>query len=398
MTVKDPEQDTLTTGAGTRSTVTPPGSTPSRSPPLDNVYAAADLSGVGVTVEDLKQREGPARALAEATTGHDDRAAIARPTTGTPWETVLDRWRKDVEDVFSPRTLPNYVTRLQRTFRAIGKETFEDVDYIDLATYRDSWKEEFEDRWNRPLKKATLNGWISAVRRIYRFAREKLKLDVEDWGQALDRPPKQVLEQERARHRPIPRDVFQAILEEAFRQEEYLWVVAARFAWQTLARIGDLYGLRWEDVSFPYGQVTIRAPKGAAPATKLLYPRLLEDLRELREHHRAYLGLGWRGDPQGRPEDLVFRKDDGRTERNKRAAFREWFAYRLSKFARAVGYREHVFPHLLRASSATDLSERGASDRDIMDQGAWKTMASLQHYLRVDPEARRERLREGLDL
>ncbi|MEE9268611.1 MAG: tyrosine-type recombinase/integrase [Thermoplasmata archaeon] len=120
--------------------------------------------------------------------------------------------------------------------------------------------------------------------------------------------------------------------------------------------------------------------------------------RELRRHHQPFMGLGWRGDPQGRPEDLVFRKDDGRTERNKRAAFREWFAYRLQKYAKAVEYREHVFPHLLRSSAATDLSERGASDRDIMDQGAWKTMASLQGYLRVDPEARRERLRESLDL
>ncbi len=396
MRVKKREEDALTTGEGTRSTVTPPGSPPPRSP--SNYYSVLRVSEVGVTVEDLKQREGPARALAEVTTGHDDRAGSDRPTTGTPWQTVLDRWRKDVEDIFSPRTLPNYITRLQRTFRAIGKETFEDVDYIDLATYRDSWKEEFEDRWNRPLKKATLNGWISAVRSLYRFARKKLMLDVEDWGQRLDRPRKQVLEQERARHRPIPRDTFQAILEEAFRQEEYLWVVAARFAWQTLARIGDLYGLRWEDVSFSYGQVTIRAPKGAGPATKLLYPSLLVDLRELRDHHRAYLGLGWRGDPQGRPEDLVFRKDDGRTERNKRAAFREWFAYRLQKYARAVGYREHVFPHLLRSSAATDLSGRGASDRDIMDQGAWKTMASLQHYLRIDPEARRERLRAGLDI
>ncbi len=110
------------------------------------------------------------------------------------------------------------------------------------------------------------------------------------------------------------------------------------------------------------------APPRARLRRQLLYPSLLEDLRELRDHHRAYLGLGWRGDPQGRPEDLVFRKDDRRTERSKRVAFREWFAYRLQKYARAVGYREHVFPHLLRSSAATDLSERGASDRDIMDR------------------------------
>ncbi len=94
-----------------------------------------------------------------------------------------------------------------------------------------------------------------------------------------------------------------------------------------------------------------------------------------------------------RPGDPVFCRED-----LQKAGFRAWFTRGLRKYAKAVGYEGHVHPHLVRASSATDLYERGVREKDIMDQGAWKTGAALRRYLRGNPEALRERLREGLDL
>ncbi len=114
---------------------------------------------------------------------------------------------------------------------------------------------------------------------------------------------------------------------------------------------------------------------------KDLYPALLEDLAWLRDHHRAG------------PDHYVFRNPN-----QKYAAFRQWFDTRLKKYARKSGHPTYVHPHLVRASSATDQSERGVPDRDIMLQGDWRSLSSLRKYLRVNDEARRGRMQGGLDL
>ncbi len=156
--------------------------------------------------------------------------------------------------------------------------------------------------------------------------------------------------------------------------------MAARFKWQTIARIGDLYQIRWQDVDFDRKLAVIREPKRGGPKEKVLYDDLLDDLRWLREHTRTG------------PQDFVFHRPQ------KKPAFIDWFARHLRKHAKTVGHREHVHPHLIRASAATALSERGVPTRDIMLQGGWESESSLGPYLRVQTEARRDRLREVLDL
>ncbi|MEE9600953.1 MAG: site-specific integrase, partial [Thermoplasmata archaeon] len=193
------------------------------------------------------------------------------------------------------------------------------------------------------------------------------------------------------------REAYLAMVREAFRQEDHVWYVAARFAWATLARVSELHYLRWRDIDFERKLVTIRRPKSGGPTEKILFENLLEDLAWLRDHHRAVLGTTEWKDPDvavaARPEDPVFRRED-----LQKAGFRAWFTRHLRKHAKASGYRGHVHPHLVRASAATDLSERGVPWRDIMLQGGWRSMAALRRYLREDPEARRERIRGGSDL
>ena len=122
-------------------------------------------------------------------------------------------------------------------------------------------------------------------------------------------------------------------------------------------------------------------PKRGGPKEKNLYPALLEDLAWLRDHQRA------------EPDHYVFRRPG-----QKLAAFRQWFDARLKKYARKAGHPTYVHPHLVRASAATDHSERGVPDRDIMLQGGWRTLSSLRKYLREDDGARRERMEAGCDL
>jgi integrase len=345
-------------------------------------------------VQQLSRSAAPAGAVKERT-GHDDldHAAIARPTT-TPWQRAYDRWEVDARRRLRPGTFENYQREVRNTLAAIDKPV-ESIDYGDLMVHWDNRDAEWRDKWNRPLKLATYNNWVSAVQHFFAYLVEKEELPIRNPAAKLERARPQDLEIDRKVYDPIPRGAYQAMVWEAFRQEDHVWYVAARFAWTTLARIGELYELRWRDIDFDRGQVRIRRPKAGPPVEKFLYEGLLEDLAWLRDHHRAVLGTtGWKDpDVAARPEDPVFRRGD-----LQKAGFRAWFTRHLRKYAKAVGYEGHVHPHLVRASSATDLYERGVREKDIMDQGAWKTGAALRRYLRGNPEALRERLREGLDL
>ncbi len=104
-------------------------------------------------------------------------------------------------------------------------------------------------------------------------------------------------------------------------------------------------------------------------------------------------GAWLRDHQRGEPDHYVFRGPG-----QKLAAFRQWFAARLKTYARKAGHPTYVHPHLVRASAATDHSERGVPVRDIMLQGGWTSLSSLTKYLREDDGARRERMEAGCDL
>ncbi len=226
-----------------------------------------------------------------------------------------------------------------------------------------------------------MNTWSTALKRFYAFCIDKLELPMKDYAAKLDRPRQDDLDQERRVYKPLIPETFNTIIGEAIRQQDYAWVIAARFKWETISRIGDLYHLRWEDIDFERRQATCKQPKRGGPKTKVLYDSLLEDLRRLRELDRTG------------PEDHVFRRSD-----QTRTGFRQWFHRRLRKHAKAAGCKQYVHPHLIRASAATALSEAGVPTRSIMLQGGWESESAIQAYLRDDLEDQRERLREVLDL
>ncbi len=259
MKVKRQEGDTLTTGES-RSTVSLPGSSP-RSPPFSGkFYRATPPSGVGDIVGDLRESAAPAGAVEDTPRGTDDRAAIERQT----WETIYDAWRRDVRRKIGPGTLRNYGRYVRKTLAWVNKP-IEAIDYIDLTAYRDNWEEEWEDVRGRPLQRGSINTWISALRSLYDFAIDKLDLPVRNIAHKLDRPSRDAIERERKVREPIPKDVYEDIVGRAAQAQDHAWAVAAKFAWQTLARIGELHKLRWRDVDFDRKLAFIREPKAGEP-------------------------------------------------------------------------------------------------------------------------------------
>ncbi len=206
-------------------------------------------------------------------------------------------------------------------------------------------------------------------------------MDIRNPAEKLDRPRSDDIETEEKAYEPIPHATFAEAVRLAKIDQHHRFAIAARFAWTTMARIGELYSLRWRDLDFDRKVVVVRKPKRGGPKEKNLYPALLEDLAWLRDHHR------------GEPDHYVFRRP-----RQKLAAFRAWFDARLKTYARKAGHPTYVHPHLVRASAATDQAERGVPVRDIMLQGNWTSLSSLKKYLRENDEARRERMQGGLDL
>ena len=380
MGIKRREGDTLTTGE-LRAVESLPGSSP-RSPPRANVYAPPGLSGVGDSTADLKQREGPAWALAEDTESTDDQPASARAPT---WESTYDAWRRDARRNLRPGTLSNYETHVRDTLAWIGKP-IPDISYPDLTAALANWEEEWEDNARRnpegkPIQRGTYNNRISALRHLFDYCIRKEGMDISSPAEKLDRPRSDDIEVEEKAYEPIPHATFAEAVRLAAFDQHHRFAIAARFAWTTMARIGELYALKWRDLDFDRKVVVVRKPKRGGPKEKNLYPALLEDLAWLRDHQR------------GEPDHYVFRRPG-----QKLAAYRQTFDARLKRYARKAGHPTWVHPHLIRASAATDHSERGVPVRDIMLQGGWTTLSSLTKYLREDDGARRTRMEAGCDL
>ncbi len=374
----------MTTGKASRTTESLPGfSSSSRSPPpSDNFYSDTRPSRSGDFVEDLKQREGPARALAEDTTGTDDRPAIERATT---WEPTFDAWRRDAKRNLRPGTLANYEPHVQGILRWIGKP-IQDIGYPDLTAALSNWEEEWEDdaRRNptgRPLQRGTYNNAVSALRHFFDYCIHKEEMDIQSPAAKLDRPRSDDIETEEKAYEPIPKATFAEAVRLAKIDQHHRFAIAGAFAWTTMGRIGELYTLKWRDLDFDRKVVVVRKPKRGGPKEKNLYPALLEDLAWLRDHNRA------------EPDHYVFRRPG-----QKLAAFSRWFDTRLKTYARKAGHPTYVHPHLVRASAATDHSERGVPVRDMMLQGGWTTLSSLTKYLREDDGARRDRMEAGCAL
>ncbi|MEE9174073.1 MAG: tyrosine-type recombinase/integrase [Thermoplasmata archaeon] len=213
----------------------------------------------------------------------------------------------------------------------------------------------------------------------------KLRLPIVNEAELLDRPDSGKLARHRRTYDPISPEAFDAIVAEAIHCQNYPWAVCARFLWQTMGRISDAFWLRWEDLDLVAGRVNIRWPKAGAPKPKVLFPDLCEDLRSLRALERAG------------PSDAVFRPGlprptEPKDQRTPRQAFRQWFHRGLTRYAKASGHRQRVWPHQIRGSAATALAKEGANRLAIQTQGGWASEQGLRPYLKVVAEDYRDEL------
>ena len=126
--------------------------------------------------------------------------------------------------------------------------------------------------------------------------------------------------------------------------------------------------LRWEDVDFKRGLLTVRAAYAKSGESRAvnLNSAVKAALARLRENSRG---------------QYVFSKPDGSPYKSIRTAFET--ACRRAKLA-------DVSPHTLRHTFASRLAMAGVDLRTIQELGGWKELDMLQRYAHLSPSHKAE--------
>jgi integrase len=145
----------------------------------------------------------------------------------------------------------------------------------------------------------------------------------------------------------------------------------------TGCRKGELLALRWRDVSFERGKVTVYREKDKSADELDLHPVLAEELRRVQASRKSPEGEG----PE--PEAVVFLNRYKQPWKDPRAAWK-----RALKNAGLAGRPGLVF-HSLRATFATHFLEGGGAITDLQAQLGHSKITTTQRYARMVNERRR---------
>lgn len=124
-------------------------------------------------------------------------------------------------------------------------------------------------------------------------------------------------------------------------------------------RVGELVGLRWDQVHFDTGELSVRRSKRGKPATHPIDGQELRDLRRLRRGSIAspYVFVSEAGGPI---DPSVFRKV-------------------VKRASERAGIGLPVHPHMLRHATGYYLANRGVDTRTIQ---AYLGHVNIQHTVR----------------
>ena len=138
------------------------------------------------------------------------------------------------------------------------------------------------------------------------------------------------------------------------------YVPIVLMALNTGCRQGELLRLRWSDIDWNAGTLTIRETKAGETRRTPLNSIAQQVLSELKSNHSP------------EPGDRIFSFD----ARNLRREF--------DRAVKALGLSPFRF-HDLRHTFASRLAMKGANDRTLMALGGWKSPAMLSRYAHLSP-------------
>lgn len=187
--------------------------------------------------------------------------------------------------------------------------------------------------------------FISRARALFGFAIK--------WGSAKTNPLTGVKQPASGEFRPWRQDEVDTFLKGAKPQVG----MAVMLAYYTGQRMSDVLAMRWDDIVA--GDMHVVQQKTRTPLRIPLHPKLKQALRAHRKLSQGTHIISLRDDSP-MPLD-TFRK-----------AFR--------RDSRRMGLPDDMCFHGLRKLTACRLAEKGASTKEIMAVGGWKSLKQVEHY------------------
>lgn len=294
------------------------------------------------------------------------------------------------ENVGADNTIENYQVAFRRAGMVLNEYRMEDITPAIMKAYiLDLQATGKNEKTGEPLRYKTVLKHYIALHALFQSAVEN-EIIASSPMQRMKRPKPRKGEEVREREAFTAQEV-EYILKCAC-SEHLRWKAMIFFALDSGCRRGEIIGLKWEDIDFKGGKVTISrnaqytagkgsyltTPKNGKNRSFFLNPPALSVLKEWRKEQATYLmgaGLPRTG--------FVFTEEHGEMM-NPQAPT----SY-LHRFGKKYGI-EDIHPHKLRHTMATLSIANGADIKSVSDKlGHSDVSITLQVYTHANEEAQK---------
>lgn len=345
-------------------------------------FQAACDRGEVLTKEQQREQEKERREHEAAEKLNEER----RPTFTKYIETFL----QEKQITFSPGTMENYSIALHRAAAVFGDLRMVDIDFLTVKKYLSTLQEPGANTFNgEPMAiKSVIKHYI-VLRSIFENAVENKIISVSPMaGMKRPKPRKDEIQKPAKSYTADETKYIMKCLD----NEPLKWRAMIRLAIDSGLRRGELVGLRWEDIDFKTGEITvchnaqytngkgtyITSPKNGKVRSFPLNPPALAIMQEWRKA-QAVLLMG-----QGLPRlGFCFTQENGQMM-NPQAPT----AY-CSRFGKRYGI-EDFHPHALRHTMGSLSVANGGDIYSISKKlGHSDAAITLQVYTHENEEAKK---------
>jgi integrase len=245
-----------------------------------------------------------------------------------------------------------------------GEKHLDEIVAEDVARFQMKRLDTVSKRTGRRLSKTSVNADIRILRILFNKAVE--------WEHIEKSPLRVQLFKEKPRDVVLEPDDLKRLMQEA---REPLRT-AIKIAAETGMRRGEIFSLRWKDVSFKKGFIFLRETKNGedreVPLTATLTALLRADWLEPSRLRNTFVFIG----SQGR------KPEDDKPIQELRGSWRT--------ACKAAGIDPNTHFHDLRHTWATRLIEGGVPPQVVMACGGWKSVSMLMRYTKISKEKKIE--------
>ncbi len=279
-------------------------------------------------------------------------------------------WFKQHVAGLKPASINRYGDFLKRILASLGDHYIDALTPMDVQTFQSN---ELEDEYAR----TTVSGCVGVLRQISRFAIANRLISYDFTAGVMSKGSRKQYTVDEPNSLTV--DQLRAFLDHAEKHQPPTWYVALFVLAFTGMRVGELLGLKWDDIDFGEKRITIRrtntvghigAPKTHAGRRRVAMP---DGLSEVLQTYRTALV---EEQHPGLREGWVFAKSNGD----------HYHSNALSKPVQqtvdAIGLPFRFTPHGLRRTFNSMLRYI-APDRVVMDTLGHADIAMTAHYTTV---------------